>query len=113
MRGKLTSDCQLAESGSPLIWRPVLPEELFFPFTYLCRRFAVNQARLRMEVMDHKLLHMLRQFYLSGEKVKRSIGWLIKRLIKVGAKVAYHGRRWRVHVASAFPLVRYYQAVFG
>jgi hypothetical protein len=39
--------------------------------------------------------------------------WLIKRLIKVGAKVACHGRKWQVRVASAFPLVRYYQAVFG
>jgi hypothetical protein len=38
--------------------------------------------------------------------------WLIKRLIKVGAKVAYHGRRWQVHVASAFPLAGYYRAVF-
>jgi hypothetical protein len=56
---------------------------------------------------------MLRQFYLLGEEVKRSIEWLIKRLIKVGAKVAYHGRRWQVHVASAFPLARHYQAVFG
>jgi hypothetical protein len=35
------------------------------------------------------------------------------KVIKVGAKVAYHGRRWQVHVASAFPLARYYQAVFG
>jgi hypothetical protein len=39
-----------------------------------------------------------------GEEVKRSMEWLIKRLIKVGAKVAYHGRKWQVHVASAFPL---------
>jgi hypothetical protein len=42
---------------------------------------------------------MLRQFYLVGEEVKRSTEWLIKRIIKVGAKVAYHGRRcismWR------------------
>ena len=38
--------------------------------------------------------------------------WIIKRLIKVGAKVAYHGRRWYVHVASAFPLARHYEAVF-
>jgi hypothetical protein len=28
-------------------------------------------------------------FCLRGEEVKRSIEWLIKRLIKVGAKVAY------------------------
>ena len=66
-----------------------------------------------MGVLAYNLRHMLRQFYLMGEEVKRSMEWLIKRLIKVGAKVAYHGRKWRVHVASAFPLLRYYQAVFG
>ncbi len=64
-------------------------------------------------VLAYNLLHMLRQFYLLGEEVKRSMEWLIKRLIKVGATVAYNGRRWQVHVASAFPLSRYYQAVFG
>jgi hypothetical protein len=78
-----------------------------------CHRFAANQARLLMGVLAYNLLHMLRQFYLVGEEVKRSVEWLIKRLIKVGAKVAYHGRRWQVHVASAFPLARYYRAVFG
>ena len=56
---------------------------------------------------------MIRQFYLVGEAVKRSIEWLIKRLIKAGAKIAYHGRRWPVHVASVFPLAGYYGAVFG
>ncbi|MGO9121369.1 MAG: IS1380 family transposase [Desulfomonilaceae bacterium] len=78
-----------------------------------CHRFATNQARLLMGVPAYNLLHMLRQLYLTGEEVKRSMEWLIKRLIKVGAKVAYHGRRWYVHVASAFPLSRYYQPVFG
>ena len=78
-----------------------------------CRRFSANQARLLMGVLAYNLLHMLRQFYLVGEEIKRSMEWLIKRLIKVGAKVAYHGRRWQVHVASAFPLAHYYQAVFG
>ncbi|MEJ2719170.1 MAG: IS1380 family transposase [Deltaproteobacteria bacterium] len=78
-----------------------------------CHRFAANQARLLMGVLAYNLLHMLRQFYLLGEEVKRSMEWLIKRLIKVGAKVAYHGRRWQVHVASAFPLARYYQAGLG
>lgn len=77
------------------------------------RRFAANQARLLMGVLAYNLLHMLRQFYLVGEEVKRSVEWLIKRLIKVGAKVAYHGRRWQVHVASAFPLASYHEAVFG
>jgi hypothetical protein len=78
-----------------------------------CHRFAANQARLLMGVLAYNLLHMLRQFYLMGEEVKRSMEWLIKGLIKVGAKVAYHGRMWQVHVASAFPLTRYYRAVFG
>jgi hypothetical protein len=40
--------------------------------------------------LAYNLLHMLRQFYLMGEEVKRSIERLIKLLIKVGAKVAYH-----------------------
>jgi hypothetical protein len=39
--------------------------------------------------------------------------WLIKRLIKVGAKVACHGRMWYTHVASAFPVARHYQTVLG
>ncbi len=66
-----------------------------------------------MGALAYNLLHMLRQFSLSGEEVKRSIEWRIKRLIKVGAKVAYHGRKWQVHVASAFPLARHYRAAFG
>jgi hypothetical protein len=78
-----------------------------------CRRFAANQVRLLMRVLAYNLLHMLRQFYLVGEEVKRSMECLIKHLIKVGAKVVDHGRKWQVHVASAFPLSRYYQAVFG
>jgi hypothetical protein len=50
--------------------------------------------------------------------LKRSNDALVKRKKKqrlswVGARVAYHGRRWQVHVASALPLVRYYRAVFG
>jgi hypothetical protein len=57
-----------------------------------------------MGVLAYNLLHMLRQFYLVGEEVKRSMEFLIKRLIKVAAKVAYHGRKWHVHVASAFSI---------
>ncbi|MBI5569051.1 MAG: IS1380 family transposase [Desulfomonile tiedjei] len=78
-----------------------------------CHRFAANQARLLMGVLAYKLLHMLRQLRLMREEVRRSMAWLIKRLIKVGSKVAYHGRRWQVHVASAFSLAGYYRAVFG
>jgi hypothetical protein len=73
-----------------------------------CRRFAANQARALMGVLACNLVHMLRQFYLVGEEFQGSMEWLIERLIKVGAEVAYHGRRWQVRVASAFPLARYY-----
>jgi hypothetical protein len=39
--------------------------------------------------------------------------WLIRRLIKVMARVSYHAKRWHVHVASDFLLAHYYRAVFG
>jgi hypothetical protein len=67
---------------------------------------AANQARLLMGVLAYNLQHMLRQFDLDGEEVKWSIELLIKRLIKVGAKVAYHARMWHVDVASGFPQPR-------
>ncbi len=38
---------------------------------------------------------------------------LREKLIKIGARVSYHARKWHVHVASAFPLAHYYRAVFG
>jgi hypothetical protein len=78
-----------------------------------CQRFEANQARLQMGVLAYNLLHMIRQFYVWGEEVKRSMEWLIKRLIKVGARVSYHARRWYVHVASAFPLAHHYRAVLA
>jgi hypothetical protein len=39
--------------------------------------------------------------------------WFIRRLIKVGANIAYHGRRWNVHITSVFPLAHHYRAVLG
>jgi hypothetical protein len=66
-----------------------------------------------MGVLVYNLLHMIRQFYVWGEEVRRSIDWLIKRLIKAEARVSYHARRWYVHVASAFPLAHHYRAVLG
>jgi hypothetical protein len=78
-----------------------------------CQRFEANQVRLQMGVLAYNLLHMIRQFYVWGEEVRRSIDWLIKRLIKVGARVSYHARRWYVHVASAFPLAHHYRAVLA
>jgi hypothetical protein len=56
---------------------------------------------------------MIRQFYVWGEAVKRSMNWLIKRLIKTGAGVSYHVRRWYVQVATAFPPAHHYRAVLA
>jgi hypothetical protein len=78
-----------------------------------CTRFEANEARLKMGVLPYNLLHMLRKFYIRGEGVRRSIEWLILRLLKVGTRVSYHARRWYVHVASAFPLAHHYQAILG
>jgi hypothetical protein len=66
-----------------------------------------------MVVIAYNPLHMLRKFYVWGEGVNRSIDWLIKRLIKVEARVSYHSRRWWVHLAFAFPLAHHYRAVLG
>jgi len=54
-----------------------------------------------------------RQGGTSLHRRLHSIEWLIKRLIKIGARVSYHAKKWRVHVASAFPLAHYYRAVLG
>ncbi len=78
-----------------------------------CQRFEANQARLQMGVLAYNLLHMIRQFHVWGEEVKRSMEWLIKRLIKVAARVSYQARRWYVHVASALPLAHHYRALLA
>ncbi|MBW1707614.1 MAG: IS1380 family transposase [Deltaproteobacteria bacterium] len=78
-----------------------------------CHKFDANQARLKMGLLAYNLLHLLREFYMEGEEVKRSVEWLIRRVVKVAARVSYHSRYWWVHVASAFPLRHHYQAVLG
>ena len=72
-------------------------------------RSGATQGQLHRELETK--LPLNGQFYVWGEEVRRSIEWLIKRLIMVGARVSYHARRWYVHVASAFPLAHHYQAV--
>ncbi len=64
----------------------------------------LDHARLFSVVLAYNVLHMLRQFRLAEENAKRSMEWLIKRLVTGGPTSAYHDRRWQVHVASAFPL---------
>jgi hypothetical protein len=77
------------------------------------RRLAATQARWLLAVLAYNLLTLLRHFHLVDEEVQRSIERLIKGLTKVGAKITYHGRRWLVHVASAFPFAYHYRAAFG
>ena len=66
-----------------------------------------------MGFLAYNLLHLIRRFYMRSEKARRSIEWIIMRLVKVGARIVYHARYWHVHIASAFVLRRHYQAVLG
>jgi hypothetical protein len=56
---------------------------------------------------------MIRGTAFWGESVKPAIDSIIRRLVKVGARVVYHARKWYVHVASAFPVTRYYGILFA
>jgi hypothetical protein len=78
-----------------------------------CHRFPANEARLKMGFLAYNLLHLIRRFYLWGEDTRRSIEWIIMRLVKAGARIVYHSRYWYVHVASAFPLKHHYRSVLG
>ncbi|MGA2937052.1 MAG: hypothetical protein ABSF52_08145 [Syntrophobacteraceae bacterium] len=59
------------------------------------------------------LVHLIWDTAFWGESVKPSIGSIIRRLVKVGARVVYHARRWHVHIASAFSFARYYRILFA
>lgn len=78
-----------------------------------CDRLAANQTGLQMGGLAYNLLHMIRQFPVWGEKGKWSVERLIKRLIRVGARVFSHARRWQVQVASALPLAHHERAVLA
>jgi hypothetical protein len=54
-----------------------------------CHRFAANQARLLVGCVAYNLLYMIRDTAFWGENVKPSIESIIKRLVKVGARVVY------------------------
>jgi hypothetical protein len=56
---------------------------------------------------------MIRDTAFRGESVKPSIESIIRRLVKVGARVVYHARKWYVHVVMAYPLARYYRILFA
>ena len=42
-----------------------------------------------------------------------SIDSIIRRLVKVGARVVYHARKWHAHVAPVFSLARCYLASYS
>jgi hypothetical protein len=67
-------------------------------------KFDANQTRLKMGLLAYNLLHLLREFYMEGGELKRSMEWLIRRVVKVASRVSYHSRYWWVHVTLAFPL---------
>jgi hypothetical protein len=94
--------CRIKEGKNTLRWDKTC-----------CHRFAANQARLLVACLAYNLLHMIRDAAFWGEKVKPFIYSIIRRLVKVGARVVYHARKWYVHVATAFPLAPYYRILFA
>jgi hypothetical protein len=48
-----------------------------------------------------------------GKSFKPSKDSIIRQLLKVGAKVVYHARRWHVDATTAFPLARYDRVIFA
>ena len=78
-----------------------------------CHRFVANEVRLKMGFLAYNLLHLIRRFNLWSEDTRRSIEWIIPRLVKADARIVYHARYWYVHVASTFPLGHHYRAVLG
>ena len=40
--------------------------------------------------------NLIRRFYLWGEDKRRSIEWIIPRLVTAGARIVYHARYWTV-----------------
>jgi hypothetical protein len=52
-----------------------------------CHLFGANEARLKMGFLAYNLLHLIRRFYLWGEDTRRSIEWIITRLVKAGARI--------------------------
>ncbi len=82
-------------------------------------RLAIGKGH--EEGADQSMLPRLENSVLGNESgldaldnaLRRSIEWLIKRLIKAAARVSYHAKRRRVHAASAFPLAHCHQAVLG
>lgn len=47
-----------------------------------CHRFDANQARPEMRALAYNLPHMIREFHLQGKDIKRSMGWMVHRIIK-------------------------------
>ncbi len=68
---------------------------------------------MKMGILAYSLLQILLEFYMKSEEVKRSIEWIIRRMVKVASRISYHSRYWWVPVASVFPLSHHYQAVLG
>lgn len=69
-------------------------------------------AKFTPGVIAYNLFHLIRRHYMKGEPVRRSIEWIIRRMVKVAAKGSQHARRWDVHIANSFPLAHHYRAVF-
>ena len=58
----------------------------------LCKRFVSNQVRLGLFVLAYNLRNFLRRLVLPKKIKHWSFRSLLVKLIKIGAKIARHGR---------------------
>lgn len=54
----------------------------------ICHRFGANQASLKNGALAYNLLHMIREFHLHDEDVKRSMQRLIRRIINATYRIS-------------------------
>ncbi|MGO9376097.1 MAG: hypothetical protein ACLQBD_28950 [Syntrophobacteraceae bacterium] len=68
---------------------------------------------MRFRKISPHLLHMIRDTAFWGQSVRPPIDSIIRRHVKVGAKVVYHAMSGTFILASAFSLARYYRILFA
>jgi hypothetical protein len=85
-------------------------------YTYMQEKYGNDpDANVKQIIREFALIKEEKEKELKGliEDARRSIEWIITRLVKAGARIVYHARRLHVHVASAFPLGHHYRVVIG
>ena len=78
-----------------------------------CHDFLANQFRLLLSSAAYVLFQALRRTVLRGTDLERAqVGTIRLKLLKVAARVVVSARRVVFHLASSYPYVERFTAVF-